>query len=132
MNNLVDTHTFLWIVLASKALSKSARAVLVDSESINYVSVVTFWEISLKFSLGKLNLKGILPESLPTWASDTGFEILNLGPKVASSFYKLPILDHKDPFDRLLVWQAISSRYVLVSKDKELKDYEKHGLSLIW
>lgn len=132
MNYLVDTHIFLWTELSPKKISKSVKDILLDGESTKYVSVITFWEIALKFSLGKIDLKGVLPNNMPTIAKDTGFEILNLDSQVASTFYKLPKIAHKDPFDRMLAWQAIRERYVLLTADKEFLNYKKHGLKIVW
>lgn len=129
---LVDTHVFLWAVLSPKRISKKVREILLDPECAKYVSIITFWEISLKFSLGKIDLTGVLPDELPTIAKDTGFEILNLDANTASSFYKLPKLRNKDPFDRMLAWQAISCGYCLLTQDEDFADYKDHGLKIVW
>ena len=99
-----------------------------DPDLTKYVSVITFWEISLKFSLGKLELTGILPDKLPRIAKDTGFDILNLNKEIASSFYKLPRTKNKDSFDRMLAWQAINHDYTLLTKDDSFADYKSYGL----
>ena len=132
MNYLADTHVFLWAVLSPKKISKRVKDILVNPELTKYVSIITFWEISLKFSLGKIDLTGVLPDELPTIAKDTGFEILNLGADTASSFYKLPKLKNKDPFDRMLAWQTISCGYYLLTQDKDFADYKDHGLKIVW
>ena len=81
--------------------------------------------------LGKLDLKGVLPDFLPTIAKDARFEILDLDIETAASFYKLPRLN-KDPFDRMLAWQAINSDCYLIAKDKEFDKYKGHGLKAVW
>ncbi|HOW81971.1 MAG TPA: hypothetical protein PK573_05380 [Spirochaetota bacterium] len=53
-------------------------------------------------------------------------------PDDASSFYRLPVLRHKDPFDRLIIWQAIKNDMALATRDKEISDYLKYGLKIIW
>jgi PIN domain nuclease of toxin-antitoxin system len=65
MNLLLDTHSFLWSAFSPGKLSRKARAAIVDPESDVYVSAVSFWEISLKSALGKIELKDIAPEDLP-------------------------------------------------------------------
>ena len=132
MNYLIDTHVFLWVLLSSKKIPKRVRDILLDTELTKTVSAITFWETSLKFSLGKIDLTGVLPDILPTLAKDTGFEILNLDADTASYFYKLPKLRNKDPFDRMLAWQAISKDYYLMTQDQDFTDYKDHGLKVVW
>ena len=130
MNYLVDTHIFLWTILSSKLVPKKIKSILSDPENNKYLSVITLWEISLKFSLGKLDLKGALPDKLPSVAENTGFELLNINKEIASSFYKLPIVKTKDPFDRMLAWQAINSDLILLTADSSFADYKKAGLKI--
>lgn len=132
MNYLVDTHAFLWAIFSPKKLSKRVKTILLDPESAMHVSLITFWEIALKYQLGKIELRGIVPDELPTIAKDTGFEILPLDLDTASSFYQLPKLRNKDPFDRMLAWQAIRSDYYLLTKDKGFADYKDKGLKIGW
>lgn len=132
MNYLADTHVFLWTVLSPKKISQRARAILLDSELTKKVSIITFWEISLKFSLGKIDLRNVSPDKLPIIAKETGFEILNLNLETASTFHKLPRIDHKDPFDRMLAWQAIREDCVLLTRDKEFSGYKDNGLNVVW
>lgn len=131
MNYLLDTHILLWAILSPKTLSQKATEILLDPEQTKYVSMLTFWEISLKYSLGKLDLTGIMPEQFPTLVRETGFEIATLDIEIVASFYKLP-QTHKDPFDRMLVWQAIMNKYTLISKDATLAVYKPQGLNMIW
>lgn len=60
------------------------------------------------------------------------FEDDQLSEKEAATFYKLPNLKHKDPFDRLIIWQAINRGITLISKDKPVKEYQKFGLNILW
>lgn len=132
MSYLVDTHIFLWSVISPKKISQTIRKILNDPEPTKYISVLSFWEISLKFSLDKIDLVGILPEELPLIAKKANFDIINLDSKIASSYYKLPKSKNKDPFDRMLAWQAINKEYYLLTKDQEFADYKDHGLKIIW
>jgi PIN domain nuclease of toxin-antitoxin system len=132
MNYLLDTHAFLWAIFDHKQLSKRASSVILSTDNEIYVSLVTFWEIALKFNIGKISLRGVLPEELPHYAEKAGFEILGITPEEVSSFYKLPKIKHKDPFDRLIIWQCIQKDICMISKDNAISEYAQHGLKIIW
>ena len=132
MNCLLYTHTFLWAAMRPEQLSRQARVAILDAANDIHVSVVTFWEVSLKFALGKIALQGITPEELPDAARQMGFTLLALAPQDAATFYQLPRFQHKDPSDRLLVWQSIRQNLTLLSKDSDLRQYQPHGLHVLW
>ena len=95
--------------------------------------MVSFWEVSLKVSLGKLSLSGISADEIPAYALSMGLTFLPLTADTACTFHQLPkIGKHRDPFDRMLVWQAIREDLVLVSRDRAMSAYEPCGLSLVW
>lgn len=96
------------------------------------VSVVSFWEISLKYATGKLELVNVTPDDFPAITRQTGLAIIPLADTEAASFHHLPLLAHKDPFDRLLIWQAVSRQLTLVSRDRSFSAYQKQGLKLAW
>ena len=132
MSYLVDTHIFLWSVISPKKISQKIRKILNDPEPTKYVSILSFWEISLKFSLDKIDLVGILPEQLPDIAKKANFEIIDLDVKIASSYHKLPKTNNKDPFDRMLAWQAINCDFYLLTKDRDFADYKDSALKIVW
>jgi PIN domain nuclease of toxin-antitoxin system len=132
MNCLLDTHTFLWAAMRPEQLSHEAQAVILEVTNNIHVSVVTFWEVSLKFALGKIELRGISPEDLPDASVQMGFVNLELSQEDAAAFHQLPRFQHKDPFDRMLVWQAIRQNLMLVSKDAAFQQYRAHGLQVLW
>ena len=132
MNLLLDTHGFLWSLFTTDKLSKAVVREIKSPNNDVAVSVVTFWEISLKYALGKLELIGVKPEELPDFAAQMNLEILPITAAEASSFHKLPRLSHKDPFDRIIIWQAIQRKMTLVSKDRYFKAYRKFGLKTFW
>jgi PIN domain nuclease of toxin-antitoxin system len=132
MNILLDTHVFLWSLFTPDKLSKEVDCEIKSPNNDVAVSVVTFWEISLKYALGKLELTGVKPEELPDFAAQMNLEILPITAAEASSFHKLPRLSHKDPFDRIIIWQAIQRKMTLVSKDRDFKAYHKLGLRTFW
>lgn len=132
MKYLLDTHTFLWSLFESSKLSKKVKEVILNEENEIYVSTVTFWEISLKFSIGKLQLGGVFPDQLPGFCRESGMDILPIDDSLASSFYRMPKVEHFDPFDRLLIWQAIREEIIIISKDKKFIEYVPHGLKCLW
>ena len=115
MSFLLDSHTLLWAILDKKKLSSKVIAILEDTNHEIFVSAVTFWEISLKYSLGKLDLSNVLPEDLPKLSEEVRFSLLP-----------------RDPFDRMLIWQAIKNNLTLLSKDKNVALYKSVGLKLVW
>ena len=132
MDYLLDTHSFLWAVFEPKKLSKAARAFITNPKNRVVVSSITFWEISLKAALGKLELEDCLPDGLPGIASQMGLELIHLEADIAASFYRLPRQPHKDPFDRMIIWLAIQNNFILVSKDKAFDTYSRYGLETAW
>jgi len=130
---LLDTCSFLWALHEPASLSARARKTLQDPAHRVHVSVISFWEISLKAGLGKLTLEGIAPEDYPELAVQAGWIIHPLAPELASGAGRLrrnP--EHRDPFDRLLIWTAISEGFTLVSGDDALTDYVSQGLKICW
>ena len=79
-----------------------------------------------------MTLINLQPEQLPEVADRMDFGTLPLSAAEAATFYRLPKLRHKDPFDRLLIWQAIRNKMPLISKNSSFQDYKKLGLKLIW
>ena len=127
---LLDTHFVIWAVTDTTKISKKIKEVLVDPDNKILVSTVSFWEISLKHSIGKLELEGGIPEDLPQSCLQMGFEIEPLSAENSITYHKLKATYHKDPFDRMLIWQAISNDYTLLSVDIQAKKYVSEGLKL--
>lgn len=133
MKLLLDTHALLWSIIEPDRLSPEARSAITDPASQVVVSAVSFWEISIKTALGKLRLEEVTPEQLVDFAQQQGFELLPLDPRLAASFSRLPVApQHRDPFDRMLVWQAISLGYTLVSRDRKIAATPQVGLRVLW
>ena len=133
MNYILDTHSFIWSVLSLNMLSKEAMQMIRDSNNSIHISVVTFWEISLKYSIGKLKTEGVNPEDFPGLAERSSYSILPISFREASTIHRLEWRkNHKDPFDRMLIWQAIQNEFTLISKDSDFGLYEQVGLKLLW
>lgn len=132
MNYILDTHVMIWALFDSSKLSEKVKKVILNPENNIYVSIILFWEISLKYNLGKISFDKITPEQLPKYIEKSGFNIMNLDPEIVASFHKLPSEDHKDPFDRLIIWQSIKSDITLISKDIHFEKYKKYNLKVLW
>jgi PIN domain nuclease of toxin-antitoxin system len=131
MNYLVDTHYLIWSLVDPERISAPHRAVLEDETHTKYVSSVSFWEIGLKFGLGKLKLSGIVPEQLVTGTMDAGFALLAATTEQMASSYRLEYVGtHKDPFDRLLIWQCLQQEFIFLTADSQIWEYKSVGLLL--
>ena len=131
MNYLIDTHIFLWSLFTPEKITHEAALILKDPGNRIFVSTITFWEIALKYSLKKLQLEGAKPDELPEFSNQMNYDILILSAADAASFYHLPSISHKDPFDRMLIWQAIREKLVLISNDSKISAYEAFGLKTL-
>jgi len=128
---LLDTHSFLWAIFEPEKLGEKTMAILKNPHNTIYVSSITFWEISLKYASGKLELT-CTPEKLIQTAYKMGLKTIALSIEEAALFYQLPKLLHKDPFDRMLIWQAISHHLIFISKDNQFENYQEYGLKIVW
>ena len=131
MKVLIDTQIILWILFDSKKLSSTEKKILVSDNNQIICSSISLFEISLKYAIGKLKLKSVTPEKLPNLLIKNGYLIKDVNYDIFSTFYKLPSKIHKDPFDRIIIWEAIKNNFSLMTRDKEIKKYEKFGLSLV-
>lgn len=132
MNCLLDTHALLWTLFDPARLGKKAADCIQNHDVTVAVSVISFWEISLKYATGKLHLENVTPDDFPGIVRQSGLTILQLAETEAAAFYRLPRMEHKDPFDRLIIWQAISRKLSLISQDGAFANYKKFGLKVIW
>lgn len=130
MTYLLDTHYMLWAIADTKKLSAKVKDAITNPENKIIISAISFWEVSLKCAVGKLELAGISPEDLPAACIEMGFEIEKLTAEVSSTYHQLKATYHKDPFDRMLIWQAICNNYTLMSVDANVKKYTSEGLKV--
>ena len=119
MNFLLDTHILLWFLENDSSLSEIVREVITNPENLVFVSSVSAWEISIKQSVGRLSAPNNLEEALRF----SQFEVLSMtlahGIKVAD----LP-MHHKDPFDRMLIAQALVEGLTIITVDEKFKFYD--------
>ncbi len=131
MSYLVDTHYLLWSLIDPSQIKKHAIEILTNTQTIKYMSKISLWEITLKYSLGKLKLEGTTPEEILSASLESGYKILDISEDDIVTSHLLPFIEnHRDPFDRLLVWQCIRNDIVLVTADVRLKGYKPHGLKI--
>ena len=122
MRLLLDTHVMLWALLRSRELAKNAANALRSAENDVFVSAASAWEVAIKSAAGKLRLPGAPQDWLPGALRVSGFESLDIRIEHALAAGALPDL-HRDPFDRLLVAQALAEGLVIVTRDPRLAEY---------
>jgi PIN domain nuclease of toxin-antitoxin system len=120
---LLDTHVFLWWRANDPLLQGAARSAIADADVV-FVSVATAWEAAIKASLGRLEL----PDTVESGVKDSGFEKMQISFSHAEAAAALPP-HHGDPFDRMLVAQAIFEDLTLVTHDRRLEVYE---VPILW
>ena len=129
---LLDTHIILWSLFEPSKIKEPIRQILENEQDSKLISGVNLWEISLKYSLGKLELGGVNSNQLFDKSLEAGFEVAEIDNRLFTTYYQLPKKgNHQDPFDRLLIWQAISSGYILITQDKKIEQYRADGLRLV-
>ncbi len=133
MKFLIDTHVFIWFMMEPDKLSKKALKQIMDENNEIFISSMSFWEIAIKCQSKKLELRGINVLQLPHIAKQFNFSILNPQTYDFVSIGQIPLKEnHHDPFDRMLIQQAIRNDLVLISKDEKFRQYEENGLQLMW
>jgi len=125
---LLDTHTFLWWDSAPDRLSATILALCRDPSVLLFLSLVSLWEIQIKSSLGKLPLALPLVKIVRDQQTQHGLQILPITPDHIYALDRLP-LHHKDPFDRLLIAQALTEGLPLASADSLFSPYP---VPVIW
>jgi PIN domain nuclease of toxin-antitoxin system len=127
MQLLLDTVTFLWLVAGSPRLSEAAVDAVLDPAHDVFLSAVSGWEIAVKHALGKLALPDRPERWVPAQRDAHGIEPLPLEEDAPLTVHKLPAL-HRDPFDRMLVCQALAHGLVLVTPDEQVRAYPARTL----
>ncbi len=128
MRALLDTHTLLWYLAGDHGLSARARGVIDDPASTMFVSIASLWEIAIKYANGKLDLGLSFDEFIRDQLSSTAFEVLAVETAHLVTLASLP-LHHRDPFDRILIAQAISDDLAIVGTDSA---FDSYPIQRIW
>lgn len=127
MRLLLDTCTFLWLAAASPALSSRARELFADPDNEVYLSAASAWEIAVKHALGRLPLPGSPERFVPDQRRRHGIDALPVDEEAALHIARLPPL-HRDPFDRMLVSQAIVHGMAILGPDPLVTQYPVRAL----
>lgn len=122
MRILLDTCTFLWVITEAPELSARARELFADPANEVFLSSVSTWEISVKYALGRLPLPESPERFIPTQRKQHGVETLLLEESATLHLVRLPEL-HKDPFDRMLICQAMIHGMVIMTPDALILQY---------
>ncbi|MBS3896364.1 type II toxin-antitoxin system VapC family toxin [Silanimonas sp.] len=120
MRLLLDTHVALWAITDSKRLKKATRTMMTDASEV-YVSAVSIWEVAIKRSLGRIDFDA---STFAAGVRDSGFVSLPITDAHAAGVQALP-MHHADPFDRLLIAQAIHEPLRLLTADALLEPYSE-------
>lgn len=125
---MLDTSVFLWALAAPAKLNRRARALLSNEREGLFLSAASAWEISVKFGLGKLELSEGPSKCVPTWMLNWGIRALEISHLHALAVGDLPF-HHQDPFDRMLIVQAMMEGMVLLTADRL---FEKYAVETLW
>ena len=127
MNLLLDTHTFIWFLNGDNQLPASIKNVIADTSNKCVLSIASIWEIAIKRSLNKLELQGDFNQ-ITVFLSNNEIEVL---PITFGHIQQLLHLDfhHRDPFDRIIIAQAITENLTIATKDST---FDKYGVNITW
>ena len=125
MRLLLDTHALLWYLTTPEKLPAAAHRAIRAADNEVYASLASAWEISIKVAIGRLDFDA---QSLERALPAVGVEALGIRLQHTARVADLPP-HHRDPFDRMLVAQALCESMILVSRDRELS---KYGVKLLW
>ena len=125
MKILLDTHIFLWFISGDTMLSTDVRDIIRDPDNEVYLSVVSVWEAIVKYQLGKLPLPEPPDKFLPNQRQLHQIASLDLDEGSVTQLSKLPLL-HRDPFDRMLISQALEKGLTLATVDREIRAYQQN------
>lgn len=122
MRLLLDTQAFLWFLLGDPKLSEKAAALIADPLNEIEISPASYWEIAIKIGLGKYSLPEPLDTFIEREIAANDMRILPIEPKHAAVLSAMP-MHHRDPFDRLIIAQALAEKIAIVGSDPDFDDY---------
>ncbi len=122
MNILLDTHTFIWFFNGDEQLSFKAKKLIEDSKTKKFVSIASIWEVAIKIGLKKLLFDGNVSE-VAELIEKNGFQILQISVAHIVAYEALELI-HRDPFDRILVAQALVGKMIIITKDDNIQKYK--------
>lgn len=127
MRYIVDTHAFIWYAVGDERLNPKAIRIL-ESDSEKFISIASIWEMAIKVNLGHLEFKTSFNEIISKQIDLLNYRILNID---LEHLFKVSTLElhHRDPFDRLIVSQAIVEKIPIISVDEK---FDAYGIERIW
>ncbi|MEO6639371.1 MAG: type II toxin-antitoxin system VapC family toxin [Ginsengibacter sp.] len=127
LNLLLDTHIFIWFLNGDNKISKSLKDLITDTSNKCYLSIASIWEIAIKISLNKIQLQGDF-DRIAFFLSDNEIDLL---PITFQHLQRLLLLEfhHRDPFDRIIIAQAVAENITIATKDEV---FNKYGVSILW
>ena len=128
MRYLLDTHTLLWFISEDKKLSNRAHRLILDSNSEIFLSIASLWEIAIKVNIGKLALEQPFEQLFPKELHFHKIRILDITVDSLARLTALPV-HHRDPFDRLIIAQALVERIPIIGVDSA---FDAYGVSREW
>jgi PIN domain nuclease of toxin-antitoxin system len=128
MKLLLDTHTLLWFFSGNSNISPTVRLLIEDTQNQKLISVASIWEMAIKQSQSKLDLKKSASDYVEEKISFDDFELLPIQLNHLRLISTLPFY-HRDPFDRLLIAQSIAEQVPILSKDKA---FDQYSVARIW
>ena len=127
MNYLLDTHTIIWFLNGDNKLSIKSKEIIENQDNFKFVSIASIWEIAIKISLDKIKFDKGFKKFLDL-LEDNGFEIIPISFDHALTVSTLKFI-HRDPFDRLIISQAMTDNLTIITKDEYI---EKYDIKTIW
>ena len=128
MKLLLDTHTFLWFIGKNPKISSEARNQIINNPDQLYLSIASLWEIAIKVSLGKLTLQQPFEVLFPQQLSINGIKQLDIAIGHTILVARL-LYHHNDPFDRMMIAQAITENMAIISADSA---FDPYGVTRLW
>lgn len=128
MRLLLDTHTFIWYVINNPKLSLTAQQLINDGSNEVLLSIVSIWEMAIKHSIGKLSFKLPFEIFIAQQLTINNFDLLNINVNHLNVVANLP-LHHRDPFDRLIISQAMVEKIPVVGTDKV---FDLYPIQRLW
>jgi PIN domain nuclease of toxin-antitoxin system len=128
MRCLLDSHAFLWFIHGDKRLGERARKAISDEMNQILLSTASLWEIAIKVSLDKLELEESIPDLVSRWILGNRIQLLTIEPRHIFLLTNLAF-HHRDPFDRMIIAQAIVEGIPVVSGDG---DFRKYPVQILW
>ena len=122
MNFILDTHSFLWFIAGDERLSSRARLFISDTANSPFLSIASLWEMAIKLSIGKLKLAQPIEVMIPYQMEINGIRLLDIKLEHVVIVATLPY-HHRDPFDRLLIAQAMAEQMPIVTRDTQFGAY---------